>query len=86
MFYYLPGSLSASYLLTVEVDDVNDIPPTCTSTVFHASVSEGAVVSTSVAELDCSDEDKTAANQIASYAIVSESPGGGKVSCKKTKL
>lgn len=71
--------MSADYILTVRVTDVNDVSPACTSTLYHASIAEDVTVGTSVLQLSCSDKDNTTANnQIADYTIISQTPRIGK--------
>lgn len=71
-----PGPLSAQYILTVLVTDVNDVTPVCTSSLYTANVDENSAISTTVMQLTCSDADKMPPNNnIIAYTIVSGNAG-----------
>ncbi|KAL4226468.1 Protocadherin Fat 4 [Mactra antiquata] len=63
---FLTGTATISFT----VNDVNDIEPICTSSLYTGSVSEDAMVGTSVATVTCSDSDSTVGN-ILTYSITS---------------
>ena len=72
---YFIDPQTAEYKLTVQVEDVNDVAPSCTQSLYSGSVAEDAAASTSILTLACTDSDSTAPNNaIADYTIVSQDP------------
>jgi len=70
------GSMSANYILTVVVTDVNDVSPVCSHSLYSLTVSEAAVVGATVGQLTCTDGDNSAPNnQIVSYVISTGNTG-----------
>ena len=70
------GVLTATYSLTVSITDVNDVTPNCTQSIYHATVSEDATLTTSVAQLTCTDLDSDSPNNvIGSYTITGGNTG-----------
>ncbi|KAL3853661.1 hypothetical protein ACJMK2_017186 [Sinanodonta woodiana] len=70
-----PGPLSSTYTLTVSITDVNDKTPSCTSSLYSASVSEDASSGTSVTQITCTDNDFSSPNKDLSYAITNGNSG-----------
>ena len=69
---FFSGNKSADYILTVQVTDVNDVTPACTSSLYSASIAENVSTGTSVFQLTCSDSDASSPNSdIATYNILS---------------
>jgi hypothetical protein len=69
---YVSGARTADYTLTVQVTDVNDVTPICTSSLYGASIAENVATGTSVFQLTCSDNDATSPNMdVAAYTIQS---------------
>ncbi|WAR26922.1 FAT4-like protein, partial [Mya arenaria] len=56
--------------VSVTVTDVNDVVPVCTASLYTGTVAEDAVITFSVAKVDCSDGDSTVGNTI-NYSITS---------------
>ena len=76
MYYFISGSLSVVYTLTVSVMDENDISPVCTSSYYSVSIKEEIAPGTSIAQLDCTDGDaETPNNEITTYVITSGNEG-----------
>ncbi|XP_053377420.1 cadherin-23-like [Mercenaria mercenaria] len=72
-----PNAKTADYILTVQVSDVNDVTPTCTSSLYSATVAENVVTGSSVSQLTCSDTDATSPNNaVATYNIMSGNTNG----------
>ncbi|XP_060602144.1 cadherin-23-like isoform X2 [Ruditapes philippinarum] len=71
-----PSALSATYSLTVSVTDVNDITPSCSQSVYHATVGEDATLMTSVSQITCTDSDAESPNNVIStFTITSGNTG-----------
>ena len=60
--------LSSTATLVVTVTDINDNAPSCLPCIYGASINESVAVGTTVAQLNCSDEDLSP-NLISSYSI-----------------
>lgn len=70
--FLLTGALTADYILTVQVSDVNDVEPSCTSSLYSVTISESVATSTSVGQITCSDNDVASPNNVVStYTILS---------------
>nr|XP_032810089.1 cadherin-related family member 4-like isoform X1 [Petromyzon marinus] len=66
------SKLSATLNLKVNVADVNDNPPICTSYHHIYMISEGAVAGTSITTLTCWDHDVTSINNALTYKLISD--------------
>ena len=70
------GPLSVTYTLTVEVADVNDLSPVCSTSFYSVAVAEDIEVGTNVIQLDCSDLDADSPNnEIVTYVFTSGNEG-----------
>lgn len=70
--FIISGSKSAVYILTVQVSDINDVTPTCSSSIYSATVAEDISTGASVLQLTCSDTDYSSPNNdVSIYNIVS---------------
>ena len=75
-FIFITGPLTATYVLTVAVTDVNDFTPYCTKTHFSASIAEDSPTSTTVAQITCADDDQSSPNKdISGFTIINGNTG-----------
>ncbi|KAK7485090.1 hypothetical protein BaRGS_00023630, partial [Batillaria attramentaria] len=73
-----PSPKTGTYALTIDVNDVNDVTPSCSLTYYSASISENAAATASVKDLSCSDGDLDPANlnNDLTYSITAGDTGG----------
>ncbi|KAL4226469.1 hypothetical protein ACF0H5_014452 [Mactra antiquata] len=72
-----PGALTADYFLTVHVSDINDVVPSCTSSLYSVTVLEDVTTNSPITQLICSDKDASNPNNdISTYNIVSGNTNG----------
>ncbi|CAD5111750.1 DgyrCDS1029 [Dimorphilus gyrociliatus] len=66
----LAGKTSTA-AVTVTVNDLNDVVPTCDPSVYYASINENTAVSTSLLQFSCTDTDNTASFKALTFSITS---------------
>jgi len=67
------GPKTATFTLTLTVNDVNDHSLACSKTLYAAKVAENAAPTTAVVTLACTDGDATAPNNVITYSFVAGS-------------
>lgn len=65
-----PSARTATYSLTVDLTDVNDVAPVCTRSLYSAVISESSAPSVSVSQVSCTDGDTDSPNTDLVYSIV----------------
>ncbi|XP_064600895.1 protocadherin Fat 4-like [Liolophura sinensis] len=71
-----PSARTATYSLTVDVTDVNDVAPVCTRSWYSAVITENTAPSVSVSQVSCTDADTDSPNKDLVYSIVGGSGSG----------
>lgn len=68
--------MTATYSLTVTVTDENDVVPSCTKSMYAVTIDEDSAITTSVAQITCTDSDAENPNNVINdYTIVSGNTG-----------
>ncbi|XP_012943596.1 protocadherin Fat 4 [Aplysia californica] len=66
---------TGTLVLTVDVNDLNDVTPSCASNVYFVTLPETAAPGDAVQTLVCTDDDDTSPNNALTYSIVSGDAG-----------